>query len=228
MTNIVVRRQETRPKSYGRPRDLSLKAMGLLYHILLHLNTDGSYSWGNVKTAAHYGIHHNRIAEVLEELIGKGHVIDVQSGKDPETGKNRLRIVRPTAKAQKPSTPVCVGTEIPNTPVRVEPSHGKTKTWVYETTTPLSINESTHASEPLSVITSSSGNESVSIGRTNVGNVDDRHASVHGSIDIKRVRATLAEEQSELELWARTKNAKNAEACRMRIAELQGQLAGAR
>jgi len=215
---ILIRQRETRPKKYGKPRELSLKAMGMLYHLLLHLDSDGNYSWGNVKTAGHFGVHYNRIAEVLEELIDNGYVINMQSGKDPQTGKNRLQIVRPTAKTLKPRTPACTGNDTPHTPVRVEPTPEKQRASLLDAAKQQFINESTHASAPLSVITTNTVNEPVSTGCNSVGNVDEMHARVRG------LQANLKEEQDELQTWERFGNKNGAETCRRRISELQAKI----
>jgi hypothetical protein len=67
------------------------------------------------KTADFFGVHYNRIAEVINELQDHVYIKDIQSGRDPKTGKHRLRIVRPTAKVTKPRTPVCIDEKFPDT-----------------------------------------------------------------------------------------------------------------
>lgn len=224
---INIKQKASKPKRYGKSRDLSLKATGMLYHILCYLNSDGNYSWGNVKTAEHFGVHYNRIADVLDELQDQGYIIDIQSGRDSKTGKHRLRIVRPTAKVRKPRTPVCVDEKSPDMLARMA-AHVETKANSAADAQDLAPDPpSMHACERLSVITSSSGNESVSMRCNHVGTEDGMHARVHGAADINKVQAALAEEQSELQFWLATKNTKNIEACRQRIAELQAQLTGA-
>jgi hypothetical protein len=210
---IRITQKPTQAKTYKAPRVLSLEATGLLYNVLINSDSDGNYTWGKSKTAEHFGIHYNQLKAPFEELHRKGYLTTVQDGRDPKTGRRLLYIVRPTGRAQRPCTSVCVEAHLENK-----------DTSATETQKQASIPKSMHACEHLSVITQSTDSRSVSMGCNNVGTEDGMHARVHGAADPKKLQSALDEEQSELRFWLATKNTKNVETCRQRIAELAAQL----
>ena len=70
------------PKTKRKPKHLSLDALGLLTHMRENRDTDGSYSWGVMKTAEYFGIDHRRIREAFQELDKAKQTDTVQSGID--------------------------------------------------------------------------------------------------------------------------------------------------
>lgn len=142
---LKIKNKPPSPKTKKEPKHLSLDALGLLTHMREHRDTDGSYSWGVMKTADFFGIDHRRIREAYQELDEAKQTTTVQSGKDPKTGKNLLVIVKP---------------------------HG-TNPLAYAPLESSPLEPSSGTSAPLYVITQSIGSRSVSTESTSMRTEDE-------------------------------------------------------
>ena len=92
---MKLRKQERKPRTKGKPERLSIEATGLLAHAWEYRDSDGKFSWGILKTAEFFGVSKNTMSRFFDELEEAGDFGVIQSGKDPVTGRNLLKIVRP-------------------------------------------------------------------------------------------------------------------------------------
>jgi hypothetical protein len=198
---LKIKQKPQSPKTYRAPKHLSIEALGLLAHMREHKDSDGRYTWGVLKTAEHFGRDHRKIRKAYQELIRKHQTEPVQSGRDPQTGKSLLLIVRPLGKnpwapGRSEQNPVAI---VPLEVSPLEPPSG--------------------ISAPHSVSTVPTVSRPVSIEDSSYKTVGGRSTNATG------LRAKLDEERSELTLWEnKPKYTANAVACRQRIADLEAQL----
>jgi hypothetical protein len=94
-TRIIVRRRARNPKTYKKPPHISARAIGVLWHIYQHLNSDGTYNWGCERTGDALGLGRKIVERILEDLETTEEIKIRKQGKDPATQLNRPSIITP-------------------------------------------------------------------------------------------------------------------------------------
>jgi hypothetical protein len=96
---LRISKHKRAPKTYAKPKALSLDATGLLCHILQNLSTDRVFNHGVRATADYFGISRGRISAAYDELEEKKIVRDVPqkaTGKPPRVIRLCSPITIPT------------------------------------------------------------------------------------------------------------------------------------
>ena len=84
MTRIKIKSPKRAPKTYKKPKELSLDATGLLAHMRENQTGDGIYNWGVLATAEFFGLSgRNRIAAAYKELEKAKRLVRIDVPRDP-------------------------------------------------------------------------------------------------------------------------------------------------
>jgi DNA-binding transcriptional MocR family regulator len=126
---LRISKHKRAPKTYAKPKALSLDATGLLCHILQNLSTDRVFNHGVRATADYFGISRGRISAAYDELEEKKIVRDVPqkaTGKPPRVIRLCSPITIPTcSQISIGETPIKTGESGPETPTMLTDKHRK-------------------------------------------------------------------------------------------------------
>ena len=112
---MKVTRAGRKPRRHRPKPCISLAAYGLLLHIHLHLNIDGTYTWPREKTGRLWGVFESTVSQLVAELEGAG-AVSVERSRDVVTKRLNVLVIR----LRKPLSPLqAYGVE--NTGIIAEP-----------------------------------------------------------------------------------------------------------
>jgi hypothetical protein len=231
---MKLNRHARKSKTYKRPQHLTLGATGLLAHAREYTDSNGNFSWGESKTGEFFGLSKDTIGKYYDELAKSLDFEVIQSGRDPKTGKNLLKIVRPRRGPRPRPAPADQADQNPRSQISVESSptnDESSPTSTVEEKTTLTGNPHYIGSSTEYVETDIKGSIYMS---TVVSTITDKRgfpdsppvpAQPTPPAKPKRnLVALLQEEQAELGFWESTKNIAKADGCRQKITELQSEL----